>query len=67
MSIRHANVCRLDRPENRGLKGYFDKLTKAKEAIDAKSSKIGAHCTCLIVAVLSESTWSSSAWAMPHS
>lgn len=31
----------LDRTENRGLKAYFDKLTQAKEAIDAKSSKVG--------------------------
>jgi L-ascorbate peroxidase len=31
----------LDRPENKGLKAYFDKLSKAKEAIDAKSAKIG--------------------------
>lgn len=36
--------CRLERPENKGLKPYFDKLSKAKEAIDARSGKIGARC-----------------------
>jgi L-ascorbate peroxidase len=31
----------LDRPENRSLKSYFDKLSTAKKAIDEKSSTTG--------------------------
>lgn len=43
-------IYRLDRPENKGLKAYFDKLAQAKEAIDAKSGQVGGSGAAAAVA-----------------
>lgn len=39
--------CRLDRPENKSLKGIAGKLFEAKRAIDGASSKEGKYLSVM--------------------